>query len=247
MPSKEKKLTVVIPVEFSRDHVIVNENAVYGAPIIPESPQHLNWRIEIHKNAELKSHVFGKIVNIEENCKIGGNLFGERSVFLGEKCTVEGDVISRGEIKIASGCKIGGNIIGEKIDISNSCTVGGNIMGNEVKIDKKSKIGGLILSLKGECSLGDDVNGRDVMSNERLTLGKNVKIEDNVIWSHAKITSKKVYLAGREPNPIHFREYEGSELNLNTDRISVGLKKFDAKEETMNFLMKILFPEEVKD
>ena len=242
MPSKEKKLTVVIPVEFSREHVIVNENAVYGAPVIPESPQHLHWRIEIHKNATLKSHVFGRVVNIEDNCKIGGNLFGENSVFTGKKCTVEGNLISRGEVKIADGNEVKGNVIGEKITIGKNCKIGGNVMGSEVIIGEKSKIGGVVISLKGECTLGSEVSARDVMSHSRLTLGNNVEIEDNVIWSHEKISGKKVFLSGREPNPIHFREFEGSELNLNTDRITVGLKKFDASEETVKFLKEILFP-----
>ncbi len=239
MPNKEKKLTVVIPVEFSREQVIVNENAVYGAPIIPESPQHLNWRIEIHKNAELKSHVFGKMVYIEDNCRIGGNLFGERSVTLGNECNVGGDLMSRGEIITGENTVIKGNVIGDKITIGENSTIEGNVIGNDVKIGKKSKITGVIISLRGECTLEDDVNARDVMSHRRLNIGKNVSIEDNVIWSHEKITSKKVFLAGKEQNPIHFREYEGSELNLNTDRISVNLKRFKAKEEIIEFLKNI--------
>lgn len=241
MPDEEKKLTVVIPVEFSREHVIVNENAVYGAPIIPDSPQYLKWRIEIHKNAELKSHVFGRIVNIEDNCRIGGNLFGERNVTMGDRCKVDGNLMSMGEITAGKNTVINGNVIGDKIIIGENSIIEGNVIGNDVKIGKESRISGVVISIKGECALRDDVTARDVISHGRLDIGKNVSIEDNVIWSHEKIKSEKVLLAGMEPNPIHFREYEGSELNLNTDRISVNLKRFEAKKEIIEFLKNSLF------
>ncbi len=240
MPDEEKKITVVIPVEFSRDRVIVNENAVYGAPILPQSPQNLNWRIEVHKNAMLKSDVFGKSIYVDDNCKIMGTVFGDIELSIGNGCEIGSDLLGRGKITIGNGCSVNGNIIGKEIWLGEGCNVKGNVIGDTVNVGKNTVIGGMIISLRGECSVGDHVKARDVISHGRLHIGKGVEIEDDVIWSHEKIVSKKVLLEGKEPNPLHIREFQGKEINLNTDRMTPKLKRYECNTKTLELLKRII-------
>jgi len=58
------------------------------------------------------------------------------------------------------------------------------------------------------------------MSHGPLTLGEAVKVQDHVVWSHQKVIGTSIVMDGSEPQQAHMRAWEGSEINLNADRMS---------------------------
>lgn len=242
--------------EFSREAVVVNDGATYGVPILPESAQQLNRVIEVHKRASLKGPIFGKMVSIDSDSYVGEWVFGEESVVLEAKATVQGNVISTGTVELSDSCQVGsadktGNIIADDVVIAPGCTVHGNVLGrSSVEIKGRVVVDGIVCCLGGELKLGSGVTCRDVIGGGRVSLPQELKVKDHVIWSMQALVPggtddglEGIVLGGLKPRAANLKAVEGGweEVNMNYDRVTkVDPKAFEVEPDVLSEVAAVL-------
>ncbi len=217
-----------VPVEISREEVIVNEGTTYSLPIYPENPGELDRKITICKNSKIKGGLFGKKLKIKDECEIIGDVFGEDRVTIEDDFKITGSILSMGDINIGRNMYLESSgsdhmsIVGSNIRIGKNSIIEGHVFGRgDINIGKNSNVKGFVISVDGKINLGDSVLCHDVLTHDRIELGDRVEINDNVIWAPEGITHGKLLMAGSGPKMIHKERSQGKELNLNTDRSKI--------------------------
>ncbi len=217
-----------IPVEISRDKVLVRENVSYETAILPESPNELGRDVEIREEAEIEGDVFGRSVDIGSNCKIEGDICAKKDIIIGEGSVLSGNLLCEGKIVLYDKVDISKepvNIVGKKVGISDGCEISGNVFAQDiVSIRDDCSISGIVVCTKGDIEVGNGVQCADIICEGSLKVKEGVKIKDNLIRSGDVLTYNDVELADFIPEEINHREGRYVELNLNTNRADLTKK-----------------------
>jgi predicted acyltransferase (DUF342 family) len=227
-----------LPIEFSRDAVVINEAVKYDVPVLPESTQQLNRTIDVRKGAALKGPIFGRKVNLAQDTLVGSWVFGEDLVKLEASAKVSGTIVSKVLVEIQYGCVIGdetrpGNIISPDVRIGKQCKIFGNIIARDsLQIDGECVVSGIICCTGKEVRLGQGVICTDLLGAGEIKLMGALGVKDSVIWAGRSITSESsekigllsnLAIAGENPRSIDLVNKESSvlEVNLNYDKVSL--------------------------
>lgn len=251
MRSKTAVAPTSLPVEFSRDAVVINEGVKYDVPVLPESTHQLNRTIEARKGATLKGPIFGSKVNLAPDTVVGSWVFGEELVRLEDSAKVEGSIVSKSLVEIQSDCEIGresqtGNIISPNVRIGKQCKIFGNIIARDsLQIEGECTVSGLICCTGKEVKLGQGVVCSDLLSAGEIKLVGSLAVKDSVIWAGKSISSEgsekigllsNLAIAGENPRSLDLVNKESSvqEVNLNYDKVSISNpKSVSVREEVL--------------
>lgn len=246
MPSKNRSSSknesataaaAALPVELSRDAVVINEGTRYDVPVLPESSHQLNRTVEVRTGAVLKGPIFGLKVNLAAETIVENWVFGEQLVKLEESARVEGSLVSKGLVELGSACEVGsgdfaGNIIAPQVKIGNGCKIRGNIIARDALwIEGECTIDGFVCCTGKEVKLGQGNVFFDLISLGAIKLGGALELKDSVLWAGGAITceaSEKVGLlsnliiGGENPRSTDLLSKGPSvqEVNVNYDKVS---------------------------
>jgi predicted acyltransferase (DUF342 family) len=228
-----------LPIEFSRDEVVVNAGVKYDVPVLPESSHQLNRTIEIRNGAILRGPVFGLKVKLAPDSVVGSWVFGEEHVLLAKSAKVGGSIVSKSLVEIQDNCEIGAedrpaNIISPNIKIGRNCKIFGNVVARDsLQIEGECAVRGIICCTGKETKLGQGVVCADLMGAGEIKLMGPVEIKDTVIWAGISISSEgsekigllsNLIMSGENPRSMDLVNKGNliQEVNLNYDKVSLS-------------------------
>lgn len=211
--------------EFGKEKAVVHDGVRYGTSILPFSAHHLERVVELGDGTLVEGDVFGRKVEMGVESVVTGRLYAQDWATVGMRSKVHGDVISRGSVVLEEGTRVGdenaSNIIAGDIRLGRKCVVTGNLIGRtSVDLGDECTVRGTVICLAGPLVIGPRCSVRAAMSHGPLTLGEGARVQDRVVWSHSKVIGSNLSMEGVQPQPPHVRAWEGSEINLNTDRMT---------------------------
>jgi len=198
-----KPIKAVEARQIRDDLVEIEDEVPYKGDIVPTSKKQLKRPITIGRSAQVDGIVFGKKVELHEGSSEKPtkvlSVYGENQVLLYDRCLIGGNVQSNGIIDIGKNNMIIGDVIGEDIKVSENTRIGGNVIAKEnINIDHDVEIGGFVISLNGSVAIGDNSSAFDVIAEQDIVLGKDVVLQDPIIWSqNGKINFTNVKFAER--------------------------------------------------
>lgn len=198
---------------FDLDLLRDNPNPPVEVPPVPDlsevyypaTKEDLGLPLRLSGPRVVNSDIFGNEVQLEDEVRVKGSVYGRNGVRIGSSCVIEGSVVSGGPLEIETGSRVEGAVIGADIKLTGPVQVEGPIY-SRGSLTCKGGLEAQILYATANIILHGDADKDEVRVEAGLIMAKAGNIEIDIPVSLAEVavqtTQQKFYLGRDEQGEL---------------------------------------------